>query len=334
MSSQHARAPRLSVGLPVRNGENFLEAALESIRSQTFDDFEVIVADNASTDATAAICSAYAACDERIRYVRNPRDLGAAGNHNLVLEQATGAYFKWQAHDDVCRPEFFERCVAALDANPAAVGAYPCALDIDTDDSAIGKWPSRPALAAPDASTRFAEVLRTSKEPMPVFGVLRTTAVRELGGLGAYPSSDRVLVCALSLRGPLLEIPAFLLHHREHPRRSVHVHGWREHSVVWWDPARTGHLAFPHWRVFGELARTVRRTPLDRRQRRDCARVLAGWLADDLNWAKLIYDVAVPARPMLAGLWRRIARDRPPLRAEPLDALGARASSGGSTPDG
>lgn len=333
MSSSHAGAPRLSVGLPVRNGEDFLEAALESVRSQTLDDFEVIVADNASTDATPAICAAYAACDERIRCLRNTRDLGAADNHNLVLDEAAGTYFKWLAHDDVCRPAFFERCVAALDADSAAVGAFPRALDIDQNGTAFGKWPPRPALAARDPATRFADVLRTSKEPLPVFGVLRTDVVRELGGLGAYPSSDRVLVCALALRGRLLEIPAFLLLHREHPHRSVHVHGWREHSLAWWDPARTGRLAFPHWRVLGELVRAVRRAPLSRRQRRRCDRVLAGWLAEDLNWAKLVYDLAVPARPLLASLWRRLARGRPPLRAEPLDASEAGAPEARATVD-
>lgn len=320
MSGRSAGAPRLTVGLPVRNGENFLEEALESVRHQTFADFEVLVADNASTDGTAEICAAYEAHDERIRCIRNERDLGATRNHNLVLAQAAGEYFKWMAHDDVCRPTFFEHCVRALDACPDAVGAYPRAVDIDAEGAVLGKWPSRRALAGPDPRTRLTAVLRTNREPLPIFGVLRTEAARALGGLGAYPSSDRVFVCALALRGRLLEVPAFLLLHREHPRRSVHVHGWREHSLAWWDPARAGSLTFPHWRVLGELRRALRRAPLEPRQRRHCNRVLARWLADDLNWAKLVYDLAVPARPLLARLWARLPHDRSAPRVEPLDA--------------
>lgn len=320
MTGPPARAPRLTVGLPVRNGENFLEEALESVLRQTFEDFEVLVADNASTDATSEICAAYEARDERIRYLRNGRDLGATCNHNLVLEQAAGEYFKWMAHDDACHRAFFERCVRALDACPDAVGASPRAVDVDADGAVVGKWPSRPALAGPEPPARFADVLRTSREPLPIFGMLRTEVARALGGLGAYPSSDRVFVCALSLRGRLLELPEFLLLHREHPHRSVHVHGWREHSLAWWDPARAGTLSFSHWRVLGELARAVHRAPLDRRQRRHCNRVLARWLADDFNWAKLVYDLAVPARPLLARLWARLPHDRSRPQVEPLAA--------------
>ena len=92
----HAR-PIVSIGLPVYNGENYLEETLLAIRDQTFTEFELIIADNASTDRTAEICRDHAAHDGRIRYVRNAENVGAAANHNLVLELTRAPLFKWQA---------------------------------------------------------------------------------------------------------------------------------------------------------------------------------------------------------------------------------------------
>jgi len=118
-----ARQPLLSIGLPVHNGANFLAETLRSIASQTFTDFELIIADNASTDATASICLEFARLDPRVRYVRHPENVGAAANFNLVLELARAPLFKWHAHDDQLEPDFLERSVVALTADPAAISA-------------------------------------------------------------------------------------------------------------------------------------------------------------------------------------------------------------------
>src|SRR5947199_10486063 len=104
--------PRVSIGIPVYNAENFLREAIESIRQQTFTDFEIVISDNCSTDRTPQICEEYAAKDRRIRYVRNATNLGAGFNHRRVAELARGEFFKWQSRDDLCHPTFLERCVA------------------------------------------------------------------------------------------------------------------------------------------------------------------------------------------------------------------------------
>src|SRR5687767_6393032 len=102
--------PLLSIGLPVYNGQRYLHAALDSLLGQDFDDFELIIADNASTDETEAICREFAARDRRIRYHRNTANVGAVPNHNLVFELARGKYFKWAAHDDECHPGMLRSC--------------------------------------------------------------------------------------------------------------------------------------------------------------------------------------------------------------------------------
>lgn len=93
--------PRLSIGLPVYNGERHISAALEALLGQTYEDFELIVSDNASTDGTSEICLRYTRQDRRIRYIRQERNIGLVPNHIFVLKQARGELFKSAAHDDL-----------------------------------------------------------------------------------------------------------------------------------------------------------------------------------------------------------------------------------------
>ena len=79
------RAPRVSVGMPVYNSEAYLREAVDSILSQSFADFELIISDNASTDSTEEICRAYASQDRRVRYLRSSVNIGANGNYNNVF---------------------------------------------------------------------------------------------------------------------------------------------------------------------------------------------------------------------------------------------------------
>src|SRR6516165_10797605 len=103
--------PLVSVGLFVYNGERFIEEALQSILNQTFTDFELIISDNASTDRTGEIAEAYAKRDDRIRYYRTEKNMGAGWNARRVYELATAKYFKQVAVDDLIEPDFLRRCV-------------------------------------------------------------------------------------------------------------------------------------------------------------------------------------------------------------------------------
>ncbi|MDB4035278.1 glycosyltransferase family 2 protein [Pseudomonadales bacterium] len=98
--------PKVSIGMPVYNGELFIGRALESLLTQTFSDFELIIADNASTDDTEEICREFAARDSRIRYVRHNENCGPFQNFQYVLEEAVGEYFMWAAADDTRDSDF------------------------------------------------------------------------------------------------------------------------------------------------------------------------------------------------------------------------------------
>ncbi|TIR43005.1 MAG: glycosyltransferase family 2 protein, partial [Mesorhizobium sp.] len=128
---ERSKSPRVSLGMPVYNGENFVFEAIQSILKQDFDDFELVITDNASTDRTADICLEFARRDKRVRYVRNARNLGAGANFNRAFELSSGAYFKWCAHDDVLGSGFLMDCVRALDGDSRHVIAYPRLLGID-----------------------------------------------------------------------------------------------------------------------------------------------------------------------------------------------------------
>ncbi|MCH9054975.1 glycosyltransferase [Synechococcus sp. PCC 6716] len=112
--------PQVSIGMPVYNGENYICEALDSLLAQTFTDFELIISDNASTDNTEQICKTYAACDNRIRYIRQKENIGATNNFRFVLEQAKGDYFMWAAHDDLWSPNWLESLVNLATTNKSA----------------------------------------------------------------------------------------------------------------------------------------------------------------------------------------------------------------------
>lgn len=113
-----AVAPALTIGLPVFNGARFLREALESLLAQSFRDFELLISDNASTDATAEICRDYAARDARIRYVRQAENIGLFPNVDFVMRNARGRYFMLVGDDDVYEPEYAAALVPALEADP------------------------------------------------------------------------------------------------------------------------------------------------------------------------------------------------------------------------
>jgi glycosyltransferase involved in cell wall biosynthesis len=132
------RSVTVSIGMPVFNGADYIRDALEALLAQSYSDFEIIISDNASTDKTEAICREFALRDGRVRYVRNPENIGAAGNYNNVVKLARGEFFKWASHDDLCHPRFLEACVNGFKCAPDdVVLVYPRAEFIDPNGIVI-----------------------------------------------------------------------------------------------------------------------------------------------------------------------------------------------------
>lgn len=127
--------PKISIGMPVYNGRDLIRDAIDSVLSQTYSNFELIISDNASTDGTDEICLEYEKRDSRIRFIKQDNNCGGEGNFRIVLGEAVGEYFKWMAHDDYIDPGFLEKIVSYLDKNPDVVS---CVSDVILDRSILG----------------------------------------------------------------------------------------------------------------------------------------------------------------------------------------------------
>ena len=217
-------APVVSLAMPVRNGGRFIEGAIESLRAQSFADYELLIVDNASTDATPAICERLERRDPRIRYFRNPTDIGAGANFNRGVELASGELFKWCAHDDLISPDYLERCVAALAARPAAVTAYGRLLGIDENDGPTG-YVEEPLPPVEDlaAAGRFRMLTYRQGLDAAIFGLHRRSALLASSLHLPYYGSDCALLSELALLGPFVHVPEAVLYSREHPSRSVNL---------------------------------------------------------------------------------------------------------------
>jgi glycosyltransferase involved in cell wall biosynthesis len=265
-----AARPRLSIGLPVYNGENFLEETLASLLSQTFGEFELVVSDNASTDRTEEICRDFAARDSRLHYHRNAENIGGAGNFNLVFELSSADYFKWSAHDDMCRPEFLARCVEALDSDSSAVGAYPRGVTTDEQGRRGAESRARPHLCSPLPHRRLREVLTPTAGapgrlyfPIAIYGVIRSERLRRTRLFRSYPASDRSLLAELTLRGPFIEVPEPLFVMRDHRQSAGRTVGRNpRQAVAWWNPRSQRRVLFPEWGLMQSFAAAIRRAPL------------------------------------------------------------------------
>lgn len=111
--------PLVSIGIPTFNRASTIGRAIESVLSQNYPHLEVLISDNASSDVTEVTCQHYVATDERVKYWRQPRNLGPTPNFQFVLQQARGVYFMWLGDDDWMGPGFIASCVAELQADPS-----------------------------------------------------------------------------------------------------------------------------------------------------------------------------------------------------------------------
>jgi glycosyltransferase involved in cell wall biosynthesis len=135
--NEQPHAPAVSIGMPVYNGERFIREALESALRQNFSDFELIISDNNSSDATEEICREYVARDSRIKYIRHENNWGGFWNFCFVVQQAKGQFFTWLAHDDVLEPQFLERTVQYMLQSPQTVVATVDFVIIDGNGSVL-----------------------------------------------------------------------------------------------------------------------------------------------------------------------------------------------------
>jgi len=236
--------PRLTIGLPVYNGEKYLAESLDALLGQTYTDFELIIADNASTDGTADICQRYAQQDSRVRYLRQPQNVGLAPNHNVVVEQARGELFKWAASDDLYARELIERCVDALDEHPDVVLAHSWSARIDGSGAVthVYKYPLNTSSA--QAPERFRSLLFGSGGDDD-YGVIRTKVLRRTAMKESYHHADRTIIAELALHGRFYQVPDWLFFRRDHPDRAERANPTVRSRCANMDPRRANEADLP-----------------------------------------------------------------------------------------
>jgi glycosyltransferase involved in cell wall biosynthesis len=265
-----ADRPTVSIGLPVFNGENYISDALDSLLVQTFEDLEIVISDNASSDNTGEICRAYAEKDPRIRYFHSAVNLGAAPNFNRVFELSTGKYFKWASHDDLCAPRFLEVCINELEKDDSLVLCYPRTSIIDEEGKPYLDYIVKVDTTSTKRHERFRNMIGIEHWCYQIFGVIRADKLKTTQLIGPYSDSDRVLLAELSLIGRILEVEEHLFFRREHDDTSTRAYPGEVERMLWFDSQNAARNNSWYFMKFRGYARSVNKVPMTRRERLLC----------------------------------------------------------------
>lgn len=289
---------RVSIGMPVYNAAPFLRTALDGVLGQTWGEFELVVVDNASTDESPDICADYARRDCRIRFHRNPVNIGANGNFMRVLQLAQQPYFMWASANDYFAPTFLEKAVPVLDArsdvvlccarpryfagSPAHYREVDDPMNIDTESPI----------------ERFKALLERITINNAMHGLIRADALRVTMPIGNYYSSDNVMMAELALAGKFLQLPEPLFYRRFEQGATTEMMTPEElrHFYV---PGSGKAMDFQVWKLHAGFWSILSRAPLSFRDRTRLAVALARMLYWD--GPKLLRDLGEGLRVVSPG---------------------------------
>ena len=221
-NNMNVNNPKISIGIPVYNGEKFIRKCIESVLQQTNRNFELIISDNASTDSTRKICEEYLNKDNRIIFVRQDKNMGGGWNFNFLLQKAIGEYFVWVAADTFLLPEFLEKNIAVLESQDKVVG---CISKIKIDSTYIDKFKTekdilkkiglayRPFDTLPITGNYMERIRKYLKHfPWEMFySVYRTRALRKSFVHDFFIGHDAGLVLGVLKYGEIQVVNQFLL---------------------------------------------------------------------------------------------------------------------------
>jgi glycosyltransferase involved in cell wall biosynthesis len=207
--------PLVSIGVPVFNAERFLTKTLRSLLDQSLGDLELIISDNASTDGTRAICEEFARHDPRVRYIRQPVNIGAPRNWNIVVHEAQSEFFRWASASDICPPYALERCVEALRSDPSVVLCYGRTQFVDEHGRPLEIIGSDIDVRDELPSERFSRICTQLGLNNAQSGVFRLDVLNRTRLDRLYPSGDLALMAELALYGKFCLLPEVLLFRRQ-----------------------------------------------------------------------------------------------------------------------
>lgn len=290
--------PRVSIGLPVFNGEKYLEQAIESILIQTYPDFELIISDNASTDRTAEICQGYSVKDQRIRYYRNKKNLGASPNFNRVFALSSGEYFKWAPYDDLIAPDFLKSCVNILDQKPEVILCYSRVKIIDENSLYVVDYDPGPATGSPLPHERFRNLILHPEYAVQQMGLFRSEAIKRTALYGSFPSSDEVFLAELALIGDFYEIPERLYFYRRHAEQSTQ--GKQRSRRLFFDTSLKGKVILPKWIYFFASLKVIKHSLVSGKDKAHCYSHMLRWALKPPNFRALGKDILIASYQLIS----------------------------------
>lgn len=311
--------PYVSIGLPVFNGERFLARAIDTLLEQDFEDFELIISDNHSTDGTEEIVRQAMGRDGRIRYERHERNRGASFNYNrlLKLSDPEARYVKWAACDDEHDAKYLTRTVELLDADRTAALSHCISADID-EEGYVLRVRHQPVelLASDHPADRLRQLVTLRHECFGAFGLIRRWVACETIGLGSFADADNVLLAEIALRGRMIHADEVLFFRRQHADRSMAAFAHARDRIAWFNPDLSGAVTFPKWRIGRELFGAIARAPLTSTERVACYRAMSVFVEN--NWQSLTKNVVrTSVEAAIALTMRRRRLEQAPVMSQP-----------------
>lgn len=310
MSVTSSSQPLVTIGVPVYNSQRHMRTSLDSLLAQTYRDFVLVISDNASTDDTAEICQQYVRQDPRVRYFRNPVNIGMTGNFNRVFELTHTKYIKWSTADDFSAPDMLADALPVMEADPSIVVCYPKTVIVDGEGREQGHYDDMLHLMQDDPADRFLKLLDNIRLVHSHLGLLRTDAVRRTRLYGKHVSADIGFLAEMSLYGKFFEVPKRQFFRRFHEDSSSWNRGDTEQEARRFHAANVRRVPFNTWRYHGAFTGAVLRSPLSVSKK---ARLLFR-LSRGMYWERRF-------------LYQDLRRDIPPVLGFARKGSGAKASS-------
>jgi glycosyltransferase involved in cell wall biosynthesis len=200
------KQPLVTVGVPVYNGEEYIQSALDSLLSQIYQNIKIVISDNASVDHTAEICQEYEKKYKKIRYYKNDVNYGSVYNYNKLVDLSDGKYFMWASSHDLWDPSFISKCVSIMEEEKNVVLVYSRTLLIDTDNKPLMITPDEIDTRGMNAVSRYVSIISNLQWCNMFSGVIRRNALIKCERLKDTIGPDNTFLAELSLRGSFAQI--------------------------------------------------------------------------------------------------------------------------------
>jgi glycosyltransferase involved in cell wall biosynthesis len=207
--------PLISIGMPVYNGQRYIRQSLDSLLAQDYENFELTISDNGSTDSTREICLEYAARDKRIKYYRNESNMGATWNFNRVFELSSGEYFMWAGSDDYFDRRYLSSCLNVLSSSETVVlvGTVCQSIDSETDKLLfVDQGFSTVGLSSRERFMKYKSTIHAGKHIGAIFyGLCKRSVMAGIRSMRKVVGCDHLVLAELCFKGEFVTIPEKLM---------------------------------------------------------------------------------------------------------------------------